>query len=48
MSEADPLLPDTTADERPVGWGDDRDEYDDDADSDEERLAVERPPHYDR
>lgn len=40
----DPLLPDQTADERPVGWGDE-DEADADAD---ERLRGERPPHHDR
>jgi len=39
----EPLLPDTTSDERDTGWGDDRDERDDD-----ERLHEERPPHWDR
>ena len=38
----EPLLPDTTSDEREIGWGDDLDEIEDD-----ERLRDERPPHYD-
>jgi hypothetical protein len=41
----EPLLPDTTSDEREVGWGDDLDEIESD---DDERLNDERPPHYDR
>jgi hypothetical protein len=40
----EPLLPDTTSDEREVGWGDDLDEIDRD---DDERLNDDRPPHYD-
>lgn len=43
----EPLLPDTTSDEREVGWGDDLDVVDDQGDHDEE-LAADRPPHYDR
>jgi hypothetical protein len=39
----EPLLPDTTSDEREVGWGDDLAEDDND-----ERLDDDRPPHYDR
>ena len=58
MSE--PLLPDITDDERPVGWGDDQrwdDESGADPDrhhghdergSDEDRLRAARPPHHDR
>ncbi|HVW80813.1 MAG TPA: hypothetical protein VHB69_07750 [Mycobacteriales bacterium] len=42
----EPLLPDTTSDEREVGWGDDLDDLGDDRDRDEE-LAADRPPHYD-
>jgi hypothetical protein len=42
----DPVLPDTTSDENPVGWGDEA-ASDDDLD-DEQRLAAERPPHYDK
>jgi hypothetical protein len=37
------VLPDTTSDEHDTGWGDDRDDADDDR-----RLQDERPPHYDR
>jgi hypothetical protein len=37
-----PVLPDTTSDEREIGWGDDLDEIDDD-----DRLTDDRPPHYD-
>jgi hypothetical protein len=44
MSESDPLLPDTTSDEREIGWGDDVAD-DDERDQD---LAADRPPHYDR
>jgi len=40
----EPLLPDTTSDEREVGWGDDLDEVERD---DDERLVDDRPPHYD-
>ena len=35
------VLPDTTADETAGGWGDDRDDTNDD------RLTRERPPHWD-
>ncbi|WP_197024303.1 hypothetical protein [Nocardiopsis sp. CNT312] len=35
------ILPDTTGDERPLGWGDDT------ADDDTARLLDERPPHWD-
>jgi hypothetical protein len=49
----EPLLPDTTSDEREVGWGDDLDEVDeadrddDEADRDDDkRLTSEVPPHY--
>jgi hypothetical protein len=38
-----PLLPDTTSDERDVGWGEPAE-----ADDDLTRLRAERPPHYDR
>lgn len=47
----EPLLPDTTTDEQPVGWGDD---VEDDGyaggveDPDVQRLVAERPPHHDR
>jgi hypothetical protein len=41
----EPVLPDTTSDERDVGWGED-DTADDAADN--ERLEAERPPHHDR
>jgi hypothetical protein len=43
VSETDPLLPDTTSDEREVGWGDD---VDDDTDERDEELVADRPPHY--
>ena len=47
MSE--PLLPDTTSDEREVGWGDETyDEPGDGPDPDEQRLRAERPPHHDQ
>ena len=51
MSE--PTLPDSSSDERPVGWGDEREDpaYDDDRDAldrDDRRLTEERPPHHDR
>lgn len=39
----EPLLPDTTSDEREIGWGDDRAE--DEADRDRQYLE-DRPPHY--
>ncbi len=42
MTEPDELLPDTTSDEREIGWGDDLS----DADRDEQ-LVADRPPHYD-
>jgi hypothetical protein len=41
VSETDPLFPETTSDEREIGWGDDL--ADDDRD---EQLAADRPPHY--
>ena len=37
-----PLLPDTTSDERETGWGDEA------RDDDDQRLLDERPPHHDR
>ncbi|HWC35346.1 MAG TPA: hypothetical protein VG650_11010 [Mycobacteriales bacterium] len=39
--ESVPLLPDTTADEREIGWGDDLDD-----DTRDEDLNADRPPHY--
>lgn len=40
---SEPLLPDTTSDEREIGWGDDRAD-----DEDRDRQILEdRPPHYD-
>jgi hypothetical protein len=42
----EPLLPDTTSDEREVGWGDDL--ASDDSRDDDDRLTSERPPHHDR
>jgi len=42
VSDPDPLLPDTTSDEREVGWGDD---LGDDTDRDEQ-LEADRPPHH--
>jgi hypothetical protein len=39
----DPVLPDTTADEQPEGWGDRDPEPDPD---DVERFQRERPPHH--
>jgi hypothetical protein len=44
----EPLLPDTTSDERQIGWGDDAAPDDRDGARDDERLRDERPPHYDR
>jgi hypothetical protein len=38
----EPLLPDTTSDEREIGWGDDLAD-DDDRDR---RFVEERPPHH--
>ena len=43
----EPLMPDTTSDEREIGWGDDLEAIDND-ERDEDRLEAERPPHYDR
>jgi hypothetical protein len=43
----EPLLPDTTSDEREVGWGDDAGDGDHERD-DDERFNAERPPHHDR
>jgi hypothetical protein len=43
----EPVVPDTTSDERAVGWGDDLDDAAE-RDSDDERLREDRPPHYDR
>ncbi|HEX3907042.1 MAG TPA: hypothetical protein VHW92_03840 [Mycobacteriales bacterium] len=43
--------PESSSDERPVGWGDEREDpsYDEDAgDADDQRLIAERPPHHDR
>ncbi|MES1170514.1 MAG: hypothetical protein ABUL47_07500 [Leifsonia sp.] len=47
MSE--PTLPDTSSDERAVGWGDEHDDpaYGEDG-AEDERLIAERPPHHDR
>jgi hypothetical protein len=45
MSE--PVLPDSTSDERDVGWGDDVSDEDRARDEDE-RFKAERPPHHDR
>jgi len=42
--DAEPVLPDTTSDERDVGWGDDgRDAH---GKRDEEWYRNERPPHH--
>ena len=38
--DEEPVLPETTRDERDVGWGDDRGERD------EEWYRRERPPHH--
>ena len=43
MSDTEPLLPDTTSDEREIGWGDDVE----DDDERQEQLVEDRPPHYD-
>ncbi|MBV9487617.1 MAG: hypothetical protein JO246_16415 [Frankiaceae bacterium] len=43
----EPLLPDTTSDEREVGWGDDLDAIDESR-SEDERYAEDRPPHHDQ
>ena len=43
----EPLLPDTTSDEREVGWGDDVPDEDRERD-DDEHFNAERPPHHDR
>jgi hypothetical protein len=48
---AEPAEPESSSDERPVGWGDEREDsaYDgDDGDADDQRLIAERPPHHDR
>jgi hypothetical protein len=42
----EPLLPDQSADDTDVGWGDERDEAARDED-DVRRLEDDRPPHYD-
>jgi hypothetical protein len=44
---SEPTLPDTTSDEREVGWGEDVD-ADERGRSDDERLREDRPPHHDR
>ncbi len=49
----EPTAPESSSDERPVGWGDEREDpaYDEDrngGDRDDERLIAERPPHHDR
>ncbi|HVV77015.1 MAG TPA: hypothetical protein VHC43_13360 [Mycobacteriales bacterium] len=41
-ARSEPLLPDTTSDEREIGWGDDLAD-DDDRD---QQLIEDRPPHY--
>lgn len=38
----EPLLPDTTSDEREIGWGDDLT----DDDERDEQIIEDRPPHY--
>jgi hypothetical protein len=43
----EPLLPDTTSDERQIGWGDDLDSAEDEGRGDE-RYEEDRPPHHDR
>jgi hypothetical protein len=40
-----PVLPDTTSDERAVGWGDEDDEP---GGSSDEWLRAQRPPHHDQ
>jgi hypothetical protein len=48
----EPVLPETTSDERVGGWGDDlgedREHGGAGEDSDDERFLEERPPHHDR
>jgi len=39
----EPLLPETTSDERDVGWGDDLSD-----DGSDDRLLADRPPHHDQ
>jgi hypothetical protein len=41
----EPEQPQSSSDERPVGWGDD---LEDDDRADEDRLNADRPPHHDR
>jgi hypothetical protein len=45
----EPPEPETSADERPVGWGDELEDpaYGEGA-AEDERLIAERPPHHDR
>lgn len=38
--------PETSADQRPVGWGDDDEATE--AAAEDERLVADRPPHYDQ
>jgi hypothetical protein len=45
---SEPTLPDTTSDERDVGWGDDMANRDPDEADEDQRLLEDRPPHYDR
>jgi hypothetical protein len=43
----EPVVPDTTADEQEIGWGDDLDAVEGERENDE-RLVEDRPPHHDR
>jgi hypothetical protein len=40
LSDDDPVLPDSTRDDTPAGWGERADDNDD-------RLREDRPPHWD-
>ncbi len=42
----DPVLPDITDDERPIGWGDELSGERDDDGRDEQWYRRERPPHH--
>jgi hypothetical protein len=44
----EPAPPESSSDERPVGWGDEREDPAYDEDRDDQRLIEDRPPHHDR
>jgi hypothetical protein len=47
VAVSEPTLPETSSDERAVGWGEEVSDEDRER-SEDERFNAERPPHHDR